>query len=487
MWTHSRTAPIHLRPSPAPPHLDFLLGAAEGAALQLLAAEALVMQESRTVTPVQLNPTVLLDQDSRAPGGPQLASESIDHRSFQKQLHEHPTLSISQGGWPAGGDPNVHRLFPTALRGIAPTHYRARSCAENTAGLIERENLIQQSKCLTAACFDQLSRTRRSRHRVASAWGLRPLFPYLRDGQYWVDTAFRDRTCDSELAYMEGATSAAVIWRPGVQPLPLERYGGRERRPLMPRRTASHQPVNVNDLAVGLPRSAFRAISWRDRSNAPLSDRISAQRVQHGGRKSGRAQLRPGAWLLIESPMGGQHQLTHSLSPIAEDAPRNDLMSNAHIRRCTESDHQKLKKESGLDHYKGDGWRDLHQHATLSIAPYGIPVGEQIVTGEFCRIIEPPCSAKFPPIPRVESGEVSARAPSHIAGSLATLRHQLRLNLLARLTNHPFCATPAARPRLWRGTLRRHIQVSTMRTPRPFSPVRSGPSERMKILPYDFV
>jgi hypothetical protein len=98
----NRAAFFYLRPSRALPLLDFPLVALERAALRFLATEAQFMQEPRDVTAVELNPTVLLDQGAHAPGGPQFGAESIGHRSFQQQLHERPTLSIRQGGWPGG-------------------------------------------------------------------------------------------------------------------------------------------------------------------------------------------------------------------------------------------------------------------------------------------------------------------------------------------------------------------------------------------------
>ena len=52
------------------------------------------------------------------------------------------------------------------------------------------------------------------------------------------------------------------------------------------------------------------------------------------------------------------------------------------------------------------------------------------------------------PFPRITSRAAAQRAQRHVADSLATLRHQLSVNLLARLTRCPCCARSAVK-RSW--------------------------------------
>ena len=73
------------------------------------------------------------------------------------------------------------------------------------------------------------------------------------------------------------------VWPPGIEPLPPKRYTGVGRPPVVPRRTHRRQPVSVKALALGLPPGAFHTISWREGSNATLSDRFAAVRVRHAG------------------------------------------------------------------------------------------------------------------------------------------------------------------------------------------------------------
>jgi len=203
----------------------------------------------------------------------------------------------------------------------------------------------------------------------------------LADAGYGVDTAFRQRLGELGLSYVVGITSAVVVWPPGVEPLPPQRYSGRGRPPVMPRRTPRRQPLSVKALAQHLPASAFQTISWREGTNQPLTGRFAAVRVRHAGGNAGRARLRPEEWLLIEWPTGDAEPLKYFLSNLPAATAINDLVATAHMRWRIERDYQDLKQELGLGHYEGRGWRGFHHHASLTIAAYGFLVSERLATG----------------------------------------------------------------------------------------------------------
>src|SRR5213593_1837288 len=98
----------------------------------------------------------------------------------------------------------------------------------------------------------------------------------LADAGYGVDTAFRQRLSELGLPYVVGITSAVVVWPPGVEPLPAKPYSGKGRPPVMPRRTARRQPLNVKALAKAMPSTMFQTISWREGTNETLSSRFAA-------------------------------------------------------------------------------------------------------------------------------------------------------------------------------------------------------------------
>ncbi len=201
----------------------------------------------------------------------------------------------------------------------------------------------------------------------------------LADAGYGVDNAFRQALSDMGLLYAVGVTSAVVVWPPGVQPLPPKRYSGVGRPPVVPRRTATLQPISVKALAMSLPQEAFQTIAWREGTNTLLRERFAAVRVRHAGGNVGKARWRPEQWLLIEWPANDKEPSKYFLSTLAADTPMNELVSIAHQRWRIERDYQDLKQDFGLGHYEGRGWRGFHHHAALSIAAYGFLMAERLV------------------------------------------------------------------------------------------------------------
>lgn len=200
----------------------------------------------------------------------------------------------------------------------------------------------------------------------------------LADAGYGIDYAFRQGLSDLGLDYVVGITSAVVVWPPGVEPLPPKPYSGMGRPPVVPRRTAKRQPVNVKTLAQSLPDSAFHNISWREGSNERLTGRFAVLRVRCAGGNVGKARLLPEQWLLIEWPADQAEPEKYYLSTLPETTALNDLVRAAHMRWRIEHDYQDLKQDLGLGHYEGRGWRGFHHHATLSIAAYGFLMAQRL-------------------------------------------------------------------------------------------------------------
>ncbi len=203
----------------------------------------------------------------------------------------------------------------------------------------------------------------------------------LADSGYGIDYAFRQGLTDLGLPYVVGITSVVVVWPPGIEPQPPRAYGGMGRPPVMPRRTAKRQPVNVKALAQSLPASVYQSISWREGTNERLSSRFAALRVRCAGGNVGKARLLPQQWLLIEWPADQAEPEKYYLSTLPETAALNDLVRAAHMRWRIERDYQDLKQDLGLGHYEGRGWRGFHHHATLSIAAYGFLMAQRLKAG----------------------------------------------------------------------------------------------------------
>ena len=70
------------------------------------------------------------------------------------------------------------------------------------------------------------------------------------------------------------------LWPPGVRPLPAKPWSGRGRPPSAIRRDGAHQPILARQLALELPKKAWRRVTWREGTNTKLAARFAAVRVR---------------------------------------------------------------------------------------------------------------------------------------------------------------------------------------------------------------
>jgi len=195
----------------------------------------------------------------------------------------------------------------------------------------------------------------------------------LLDAGYGNHTSLRQDISALGLRYVAGILSSTTIWAPGTEPLPPKRWSGRGRRPTRLRRDAKHSPVSAKELALGLPKRAWRTIGWREGTAERLSSRFARVRVcaAHAGKRHDEE------WLLIEWPKGAEEPTKYWLSTLPQDITFERLVDLAKLRWRIERDYQELKQEFGLGHYEGRGWRGFHHHATLCIAAYGFLISER--------------------------------------------------------------------------------------------------------------
>jgi hypothetical protein len=105
------------------------------------------------------------------------------------------------------------------------------------------------------------------------------------------------------------------------------------------------------------------------------------------------AEPRAEEWLLIEWPAGENAPTKYWLSTLPEDISFRRLVDFAKLRWRMERDYQELKREVGLGHFEGRGWRGFHHHATLCNAAYGFLISER----ETISPSGPRCAGPFPP------------------------------------------------------------------------------------------
>jgi SRSO17 transposase len=192
----------------------------------------------------------------------------------------------------------------------------------------------------------------------------------LMDAAYGNDSRLRAGMTDLGLTYVAGILPNTLMWRSGTGPRrkgkPLNNTGRRDEPDL----------ISAKEVALGLPKRAWRTITWREGSAEWLSSRFARVRVKVGHNKLDPEKLKS-EWLLIEWPEGEAEPTKYWLSTMPANVSFRQLVDVAKMRWRIERDYQDLKQEVGLGHYEGRRWRGFHHHLTLCIAAYGFLVAER--------------------------------------------------------------------------------------------------------------
>jgi SRSO17 transposase len=199
----------------------------------------------------------------------------------------------------------------------------------------------------------------------------------LADAAYGINTDFRDGLTQLGLQYAVGVQSSMTVWEPGKQPLPAKARGRMGRPPRLLQRSTDHQPVSVKQLAMSLPSTVFKEITWREGTGRKLHSRFAAVRVRPAHRDYEKAQPHEEEWLLIEWPRREKEPTKYWISTLSPDTKLKALVKMAKHRWIIERDYEELKQELGLGHFEGRNWRGFHHHATLCIAAYGFLIAER--------------------------------------------------------------------------------------------------------------
>jgi SRSO17 transposase len=259
---------------------------------------------------------------------------------------------------------NDHASLPIAYRLYLPHEWADDPDRRAEAGV--PDDVVFQTKPQIA--LDQL--------RAALAAGIDAEVALL-DAGYGNDTDLRDSIIEMGLPYVAGIQSSTSLWPPGVEPLPPKQWSGRGRPTSSIRRDSQHQPISAKQMALGLPKRAWRRVTWREGTNTKLVSRFAAVRVRPAHRDYHRSTPRPEEWCLIEWPADEPEPTKYFLSTLPATISLRELVNTAKLRWRIERDYQDLKQELGLGHYEGRGWRGFHHHATLCIAAYGFLISER--------------------------------------------------------------------------------------------------------------
>jgi SRSO17 transposase len=203
-----------------------------------------------------------------------------------------------------------------------------------------------------------------------------PPGPILADAAYGSDSRLRKGITELGLEYVVGVQSSISVWKPGEAPLPNKRAKAYGPDPLKGR-TKDHRPLSAKEVALSLPSSEWKMVTWREGTQKKLRSRFAAIRLRPAHRDYLLPEPYPVEWLLMEWPKGEAEPTKYWLSTLSERTPLKELVRLAKHRWIIERDYQELKQELGLGHYEGRGWRGFHHHATLCIAAYGFLVAER--------------------------------------------------------------------------------------------------------------
>jgi SRSO17 transposase len=185
------------------------------------------------------------------------------------------------------------------------------------------------------------------------------------DAGYGASADLRNGISALALTYAAGILPQTKVWA-SVQKVGGRKSPKRNRRP-------KRQRTSVKELALSLPKSAWKQITWREGSAEALSSRFARVRVCAAPEDSKDAE----EWLLIEWPKGEAEPIKYWLSTLPDTTSFERLVDLAKLRWRIERDYQELKQEVGLGHYEGRGWPGFHHHATLCIAAYGFLISER--------------------------------------------------------------------------------------------------------------
>ena len=230
---------------------------------------------------------------------------------------------------------NHHASLPIAYRLYLPQNW-----AEDAARR-------KKARVPKAVRFETKPQIALKQIRAAFKAGV-PAGVVLMDASYGYNLALRTEITALGLTYVAAITSTVKVCK-----------------------AKDHDPrrESVKELALRLPKHAWRTITWREGTNEPLRSRFARVRV-HASPTRGR-RGRPEETLLIEWPRDAKEPTKYWFATVDEMMELRRLVDLAKMRWRIERDYQDLKQEIGLGHYEGRGWPGFHHHGTLCIAAYG--------------------------------------------------------------------------------------------------------------------
>jgi SRSO17 transposase len=194
-----------------------------------------------------------------------------------------------------------------------------------------------------------------------------PRLPVVADSAYGNDFEFRAGLRQRGLQYAVAVEPSTKVWTrdPAQVPVAASKLTGRPRQ--YPALKDLPEAKTLAAVAQGLPKQAWRTITWRQGTKGPMRSRFAQVKVwaAHGWKRQEHPQ-RVMEWLLVEWPEGAATPSDYWLAQLGDQAVGlRRLVKIARARWRVEMDYRELKEELGLDHYEGRHWLGWHHHVTL--------------------------------------------------------------------------------------------------------------------------
>jgi SRSO17 transposase len=161
--------------------------------------------------------------------------------------------------------------------------------------------------------------------------------------------------------YVLDSSADARVWTAEPEVIPPGRTTARGRPTTKP--AVATKPARVDEVAAGLPGSAWRRVTVAEGSQGPLIYEyaevavwFSEQRLPSGPER-----------LLVRRSLGQEPEVKYHRTNAPADVPLATVAAIRSKRWSIEQDFQNAKGECGLDEYETRGWVGWHHHTALSV------------------------------------------------------------------------------------------------------------------------
>jgi SRSO17 transposase len=193
----------------------------------------------------------------------------------------------------------------------------------------------------------------------AAQRGTLPFLWVAADELYGDSPAFRDGVAALGKWYFTEIKSNTSVWRARPEVHIPERKEGRGRPPTRLRLChPSDRPVQVNELAAGIPKEDWTRATIKEGSKGPIVCDFAFLRLI----ESRKNLPGPEVWLIIRRNLEDPSVIKYYFSNAPAETPVIEFVRISGMRWPIESIFEEAKGEVGFDHYEMRSWLGWHHH-----------------------------------------------------------------------------------------------------------------------------